>query len=130
MLKYDDARQRSPAEQFARRGITLVELLCCVLLIFVCIALLRPALSQSRARLLAEGVLLWHGQPVVGATVEFHPVLEGDRLGPPSRYAAQDSLCTGRTLVVLSGQSRYNSARCLRPTSANGSTRKFTRMIR
>ena len=71
------------------RRFTLVELLVCLALIGVCVALLRPVHSQSRVQLLAEGVLLWHGQPVGGARVQFYPVLKAGRLGEAARQESQ-----------------------------------------
>jgi hypothetical protein len=69
---------------------TLGELLLSVALIFASMMFLRPIFSQSRAQLLAEGVLFWHDQPVAGATIEFYPVLKGGRLGEPARQATQE----------------------------------------
>lgn len=80
---------------------TLVELLVCVALIGVCFAFLRPVYSRSRVQLLAEGVLLWHGEPVGGTTVEFYPVLKGGRLGEPARQESQlRTLPDGQFLVL------------------------------
>jgi hypothetical protein len=70
---------------------TLVELLLCVALMGICLEFLRPVRSQRRHQLLAEGVLLWHGQPVDGAALEFYPELEGKRFGEPVRSYARTS---------------------------------------
>jgi hypothetical protein len=66
------------------RPLNAVELLLCVSLLLALMTFLRPVFSQSRAQLLAEGVVLWHGQPVGGATVAFYPVLNAGRLGTPA----------------------------------------------
>ncbi|MEN6365695.1 MAG: hypothetical protein ABFC88_02645 [Thermoguttaceae bacterium] len=75
--------QSATLEQRNRPKCTLVELLVCVTLVLAWIVFLRPVFSQSRAQLLAEGDILWHGQPVNGATVEFYPVLKSGHLGQP-----------------------------------------------
>lgn len=94
-----DGPRSSRSERLTRRKTTLVELLLCVTLIAGCITSLRPVYSQSRAQLLAEGVLLWRAQPVGGARVEFYPVLKGGGLGEPA-YPEPRTEPDGRFLVL------------------------------
>lgn len=67
----------------------LMELWLCLGLLLVLMITLRPVFSQSRVRLLAEGVVLWHGQPVGGTAVAFYPVLNTGELGTPAREENQ-----------------------------------------
>jgi hypothetical protein len=68
----------------------ILELLLCMALILFVMTFLRPVFSQRRAQPLAEGVLLWHDQPIAGANVKFYPVLKGGHLGEPARQGMQE----------------------------------------
>jgi hypothetical protein len=72
------------------RGLNVfVKLWLCVGLLLALMIALRPVFSQSRIRLLAEGVVLWHGRPLGGVALAFYPVLDAGRLGQPARQENQ-----------------------------------------
>jgi hypothetical protein len=96
MTPFTETRER----RRLRRGVTVLEFLVMLAILAILVLLLLPALSFSNPKVLADGVLLYKGEPLDDVRVFFRPVLDDGSFGDQAYSTITPDLGVGGFEVV------------------------------
>lgn len=93
-------RSKETRRPLTRRGVTVLEFLVMLAVLAILILLLLPMRTFTNSRVLAEGVLLYNGEPLDGVRVFFRPVLDDGSFGDQAYSTITPDPGVGRFEVV------------------------------